>query len=74
MATKPLTFTKVYVHKSASYPAVLNVIKDQIYGSADSTGLPVCADGTIIVQDEDGRDSAVEWTIETYMTTHVVVT
>ena len=66
------------MHKSASYPAVLKKIKDQLYGNAedptsvyylaDSTGLPVCVDGTIIIQDENGSDRAVEWTIETYMT------
>ena len=73
---KPVTVTKVYVHKSASYVSVLNKIKEQVYGNeaegcsyyiADASGSPICTDSQIHIQQQDGTTKTVPWSIETYM-------
>lgn len=77
---KPVVSAKVYVHKAASYTSVLKKIREALYGNdasvaddssnyylADSMGYPVCNNGKITMQDEDGGEREVSWTIETFM-------
>ena len=73
---------KVYLHKEASYEVVLEKIKKDLfltesperdgdecrYYIADSTGSPLCTEnGMVIVQDEDGRERTVPWTLKTHL-------
>lgn len=37
------------------------------YYLADSTGLPVCQDGSITAQGDDGQDVKVPWTMDNFM-------
>ena len=68
---------KVYLHKEASYPVVLERMKEAVfrkcdestsYFIADSTGSPVCKEnGSVSMQDADGKTREIAWTIKTHL-------